>query len=263
MDCCRLLRLTNRRYSLRRDSSASSQLRGVERLVRWRGGHGGAAGRRDGWRSLLERLRGTAVRGASARDCSQRQRGVCGGEPGNSTTATRLACCRRSPAALRDALAMRFRTIPKKSAENTHIALTRERIDAERLVRAAKRGEDGAVVVLLVNVLRQRDVTDRNGAIVGGLTRDDFSMTEDGRPQQIAVFERQSELPFNMTLAIDTSGSVQEGHGGRSGRGQTLCACALRPQDQMSLLQFATDVRSSRPSPTRLPDRSRAGTVAF
>ena len=37
------------------------------------------------------------------------------------------------------------------------------------------------------------NVTDQNGAIVGGLTRDDFAIFEDGRPQQIAVFERQSE----------------------------------------------------------------------
>jgi len=40
---------------------------------------------------------------------------------------------------------------------------------------------------------------------VGGLTREDFAVKEDERPQQIAVFERQSELPLNMTLAIDTS----------------------------------------------------------
>src|SRR5271165_1752422 len=55
------------------------------------------------------------------------------------------------------------------------------------------------VDVKLVNVFV--NVTDRNGAIVGGLTRDDFAVTEDGRPQQISVFERQSELPLNVTLA--------------------------------------------------------------
>jgi len=34
------------------------------------------------------------------------------------------------------------------------------------------------------------NVIDQNGAIVSGLTRDDFALAEDGRPQQIAVFER-------------------------------------------------------------------------
>ena len=62
--------------------------------------------------------------------------------------------------------------------------------------------------VQLVNVFV--NVTDRNGAIVGGLTREDFAVTEDGRPQQIAVFEKQSEMPLNLTLAIDTSGSVRK-----------------------------------------------------
>ena len=49
------------------------------------------------------------------------------------------------------------------------------------------------VDVKLVNVFV--NVTDRNGAIVGGLSREDFAIAEDGKPQQIAVFERQSELP--------------------------------------------------------------------
>ncbi len=42
--------------------------------------------------------------------------------------------------------------------------------------------------VKLVNIFV--NVTDKNGAIVGGLTRDDFAVFEDGRPQQIALFER-------------------------------------------------------------------------
>ena len=33
------------------------------------------------------------------------------------------------------------------AGQNVHVALTREPIDAEKIVAAAKRGEDGAVVV--------------------------------------------------------------------------------------------------------------------
>ena len=40
------------------------------------------------------------------------------------------------------------------------------------------------------------NVTDKNGAIVGSLTQDDFKIFEDGRPQKIAVFERESEIPL-------------------------------------------------------------------
>jgi Ca-activated chloride channel family protein len=91
------------------------------------------------------------------------------------------------------------------------------------------------------------NVTDRNGAIVGGLAREDFALTEDGRPQQIAVFERQSELPLNLTLAIDTSGSVRKDMAEEADAARRFAHAILRPQDQMSLLQFATDVRELTP----------------
>jgi Ca-activated chloride channel family protein len=97
------------------------------------------------------------------------------------------------------------------------------------------------VDVKLVNVLV--NVTDRNGAIVGGLTRDDFALTEDGRPQRIAVFERQTELPLNLTLAIDTSGSVSKDMAVEADAARHFAHALLRSQDRMSLLQFATDVR--------------------
>jgi Ca-activated chloride channel family protein len=101
------------------------------------------------------------------------------------------------------------------------------------------------VDVKLVNVFV--NVTDRNGAIVSGLTREDFALTEDGRPQQIAVFERQSELPLNLTLAIDTSGSVHKDMAEEADAAKRFAHVILRPQDQMSLLQFATEVHELTP----------------
>jgi len=86
------------------------------------------------------------------------------------------------------------------------------------------------------------NVTDQNGAIVGGLTRSDFAVSEDGRPQQIAVFERQSELPLNLTLAIDTSDSVYKDRALEQEAAKRFVHALMRPQDQMSLIQFATEV---------------------
>jgi Ca-activated chloride channel homolog len=111
------------------------------------------------------------------------------------------------------------------------------------------------VDVRLVNVFV--NVTDRNGAIVGGLSRDDFTVTEDGRPQQIAVFERQSELPLNVTLAIDTSGSVHKDMAEEADAAKRFAHALLRPQDQMSLLQFATDVRMLTPFTNKLSQIDR------
>ena len=119
------------------------------------------------------------------------------------------------------------------------------------LTFAAMAGRLGAqeltlhVDVRLVNLFV--NVTDRNGAIVGGLTREDFAIAEDGRPQEIAVFERQSELPLNLTLAIDTSGSVHKDMAEETDAARRFAHALLRPQDQMSLLQFATEVRELTP----------------
>ena len=91
------------------------------------------------------------------------------------------------------------------------------------------------------------NVTDKNGALVGGLNREDFAIVEDNRPQTIAIFERQSELPLNITLAIDTSGSVRKDSAEEIGAARTFVRSILRPQDQMSLIDFATTVRETVP----------------
>jgi Ca-activated chloride channel family protein len=106
------------------------------------------------------------------------------------------------------------------------------------------------VDVKLVNIFV--NVTDHNGAIVGGLTRDDFAVFEDGRPQEIAVFERQSEVPLNLILAIDTSGSVQKDMSEEAAAARRFAHAILRPQDQMSVLQFATNVRELTPFTSNL-----------
>jgi Ca-activated chloride channel homolog len=97
------------------------------------------------------------------------------------------------------------------------------------------------VDVKLVNIFV--NVTDRNGAIVGALTRDDFAIFEDNRPQQIAFFDRESAMPLNLMLAIDTSGSVHKDMSEEAGAAKRFVRAILRPQDQMGVLQFADNVR--------------------
>ena len=109
------------------------------------------------------------------------------------------------------------------------------------------------------------NVTDQNGSIVGELTRNDFAISEDGRPQQIAVFERQSELPLNLTLAIDTSGSVYKDRALEQDAAKRFVHALMRPQDQMSLIEFATYVSELTPftnKPAQIDrglDRMRGG----
>jgi VWFA-related protein len=50
-------------------------------------------------------------------------------------------------------------------------------------------------------------VTDANGRFVPGLTRDDFVVYEDGRPQVVQQFD-SDRVPVSLGIALDTSGSM-------------------------------------------------------
>jgi VWFA-related protein len=62
---------------------------------------------------------------------------------------------------------------------------------------------DISVDVKLVNVFAT--VRDKKGAIVNNLTKNDFMLEEDGRPQTIQYFAQESNLPLTLGLLVDTS----------------------------------------------------------
>jgi VWFA-related protein len=61
------------------------------------------------------------------------------------------------------------------------------------------------VDVKVINVLAT--VRDKHGNIVKNLNKDDFTLTEDSRPQTIKYFTQQSDLPLTLGLLVDTSTS--------------------------------------------------------
>ena len=60
-----------------------------------------------------------------------------------------------------------------------------------------------SVDVKVVNVLAT--VRNKAGEIVRNLTKDDFLLAEDGRPQTIRYFAQESDLPLTLGLLVDTS----------------------------------------------------------
>jgi len=54
-------------------------------------------------------------------------------------------------------------------------------------------------------------VRDKHGALVASLKIKDFTLTEDGRPQTIKSFTRETGLPFRLGLLVDTSRGVSGG----------------------------------------------------
>jgi VWFA-related protein len=61
------------------------------------------------------------------------------------------------------------------------------------------------VDVKVVNVLAT--VHDKHGAIVSSLGKDDFAVDDDGHPQAITYFAKDTDLPLTLGLLVDTSES--------------------------------------------------------
>jgi Ca-activated chloride channel family protein len=93
------------------------------------------------------------------------------------------------------------------------------------------------VDVNLVNVFVT--VTDPHGAPVGSLKQEDFRLNEDGKPQKIAVFDKQSALPLSIVLAIDTSLSTRRDLPLELASAKRFAHAILRPQDGLALFQFS------------------------
>jgi Ca-activated chloride channel family protein len=112
------------------------------------------------------------------------------------------------------------------------------------------------VNVKLVSVFTT--VTDSGGAPVSSLKQEDFQVFEDGKPQQIAVFHRESELPLSIVVAIDTSLSTRGDQKLELESARRFAHTILRPIDGLSLFQFSEVVDQLTPFTADLRTIDRA-----
>ena len=95
--------------------------------------------------------------------------------------------------------------------------------------------------VSVINVLAT--VRDKDGRIVRDLSREDFTLLEDGRAQTIRYFSRQSDLPLVVGLLVDTSLSERNMLAIEREATRTFLKQVLRPEkDQAFLIHFDHDV---------------------
>jgi VWFA-related protein len=87
-------------------------------------------------------------------------------------------------------------------------------------------------------------VRDKHGQIIPDLTKDDFTMDEDGRPQAITYFARQNDLPLTVGLLVDTSLSQRRVIGQERSASATFVDDTLREEkkDQAFLIHFDHEV---------------------
>ena len=106
------------------------------------------------------------------------------------------------------------------------------------------------VDVKLVNVFVT--VTDPQGAPIGNLVKNDFSLTEDGIPQKISVFSKESQLPLSIVLAVDTSSSTRKDIRLELEAARRFIHSMIRPQDAVAFYTFATNVSEMTPFTSKL-----------
>ena len=121
------------------------------------------------------------------------------------------------------------------------------------------------VDVKLVNVFVT--VTDEHGAPVAGLKKENFILLEDGKPQTISLFDKESALPLSIVLDIDTSLSTRKDLPLELSSARRFAHAILRPIDALSLYGFSEIVNEVVPFTSDLKtidhgiDRVRVGSA--
>ncbi|SRR6266496_2173453 len=111
--------------------------------------------------------------------------------------------------------------------------------------RSKDQSEDQSMETLKVNVEVVQlffNVKDKHGALIPSLTKDDFDILEDGKPQTIKYFKSESDLPLTLGILIDTSGSQQRVLEMEKEVGGSFLENTLRPKDEAFVISFDVDV---------------------
>lgn len=88
-------------------------------------------------------------------------------------------------------------------------------------------------------------VRNKTGELVGSLQKEDFEILDNGVPQEVAVFGRQTDQPLSIALMLDTSGSVAKDFKSEVDSAVKFLRALLadgNPADQVALFRFSYDV---------------------
>ena len=100
---------------------------------------------------------------------------------------------------------------------------------------------DVKVVSILANVI------DKQGHLIHDLTKDDFQVLENNRPQAIKYFSRDTDLPLTLGLMIDTSMSQAQVMESERAASFRFLDRVLKPKDQVFIMKFDMDVAMPAP----------------
>lgn len=107
---------------------------------------------------------------------------------------------------------------------------------------SAQAVDDGDTLKIDVDVVNLYcSVRDKKSALVPGLAQSDFTLAEDGKPQTIKYFTRESDLPLTIGLLVDVSGSQQNLIEAERRAAAQFFSSVLRKKDAAFLIAFGAD----------------------
>ncbi len=83
-------------------------------------------------------------------------------------------------------------------------------------------------------------VTDKRGRFITDLNRNDFSIFENKKPQEIKEFTAESDLPLRLAILIDTSASVTDRFHFQQEAAENFINSVVREQDKAIVVSFDT-----------------------
>jgi VWFA-related protein len=95
------------------------------------------------------------------------------------------------------------------------------------------------VDVNVVNVLAS--VRDKHGTLIPNLEKNDFTILEDGKPQTIKYFTRETDLPLTIGMLVDTSGSQVNLIGIEHNAASQFFSQVLHKKDEAFLIMFGEE----------------------
>ena len=120
-------------------------------------------------------------------------------------------------------------------------AISQGQQNQEQATAAAQSGPPIKVQANLVTVYAM--VRDKHGKIVANLTKDQFTLTEDGRPQTVTYFVADTDVPLTLGLLVDTSMSQRRVLGQEREASQKFLDDMLRvDRDKAFVIHFDRDV---------------------
>jgi VWFA-related protein len=106
-------------------------------------------------------------------------------------------------------------------------------------------GQDQSLETLKVNVNVVNlffNVKDKHGLLISNLTKNDFQVIEDGKPQTIKYFSAESNQPLTLGILIDSSVSQERVLPMEKEVGAAFLSNVLRPKDEAFVISFDVNV---------------------